>query len=128
MASVACPRAVWQPTNAAPLVRLFAYTQTLGLEAWLHRPKRGLATLVLSLVWLTLAWRGTGRPHRLSLLDEPLLLVRDGAGTLRCLSNVCTHRGKILVEKPCEANGIRCGYHGRRFALDAGRPSGDTRR
>ena len=31
------------------------------------------------------------------LLDEPLLLARDGAGTLRCLSNVCTHRGNILV-------------------------------
>ncbi|HYP33101.1 MAG TPA: hypothetical protein VES00_14620, partial [Burkholderiaceae bacterium] len=25
-------------------------------------------------------------------LSEPLLLARDGAGTLRCLSNVCTHR------------------------------------
>jgi choline monooxygenase len=51
------------------------------------------------------------------LLDEPLLLTRDGAD-VKCLSNVCTHRGKILVEQPCEANSIRCGYHGRRFALD----------
>jgi len=54
------------------------------------------------------------------LLDEPLLLARDTAGTLRCLSNVCTHRGKVLVEAPCRADGIRCGYHGRRFDL-AGR-------
>jgi len=51
------------------------------------------------------------------LLDEPCLLVRDST-ELRCLSNVCTHRGKILVDKPCEANLIRCGYHGRRFSLD----------
>jgi choline monooxygenase len=50
-------------------------------------------------------------------LDEPLLLSRAG-GEVRCLSNVCTHRGKILVEHPCEANLIRCGYHGRRFSLD----------
>lgn len=50
-------------------------------------------------------------------LDEPLLLTR-GEGGLRCLSNVCTHRGKILVEEPRRANLIRCGYHGRRFALD----------
>ena len=50
-------------------------------------------------------------------LDEPLLLSRTEAG-LRCLSNVCTHRGKILVDEPCEANLIRCGYHGRRFSLD----------
>src|SRR5215831_284690 len=55
------------------------------------------------------------------LLDEPLLLARDGAGTLRCLSNVCTHRGNILVrEARSRADQIRCGYHSRRFDL-AGR-------
>ena len=53
-------------------------------------------------------------------LDEPLLLARDGAGTLRCLSNVCTHRGNLLVREPCRASEIRCGYHSRRFDL-AGR-------
>jgi choline monooxygenase len=55
-------------------------------------------------------------------LDEPLLLARDAAGTLRCLSNVCTHRAKVLVEAPgrAEPQGLRCGYHGRRFDL-AGR-------
>ncbi len=50
------------------------------------------------------------------LLDEPVLISRGG-GQTRCLSNVCTHRGKILVEEPCQANLIRCGYHGRRFDL-----------
>lgn len=50
-------------------------------------------------------------------LDEPIMLAKD-AETLRCLSNVCTHRGKVLVEKTCDANLIRCGYHGRRFSLD----------
>ena len=34
-------------------------------------------------------------------LAEPLLLARDAAGTLRCLSNVCTHRGNLLVKTPC---------------------------
>jgi choline monooxygenase len=53
------------------------------------------------------------------LLDEPLLLARDGAGTLRCLANVCTHRGNILVHEPCQAaQQIRCSYHSRRFDLD----------
>jgi choline monooxygenase len=56
-------------------------------------------------------------PH---CLDEPLLLARDEAGELRCLSNVCTHRGNILVTAPCAAKQIRCGYHSRRFDL-AGR-------
>ena len=71
-----------QPTNAAPLARLFAYTQTLGLERWLARRKRGLSTLVLSLLWLTLAWRGSGRPYHLSLLQEPLLAALLGVARL----------------------------------------------
>ena len=51
-----------------------------------------------------------------NFLDEPVLLTRAG-DELNCLSNVCTHRGKILVEEACRASGIRCGYHGRRFDL-----------
>lgn len=51
------------------------------------------------------------------MLGEPLLLSRDN-DSFRCLSNVCTHRGKILVEEPGRAKLIRCGYHGRRFSLD----------
>ncbi len=51
-------------------------------------------------------------------LDEPLVLVRDGQDTLRCLSNVCTHRGNLLVKAPCQATQLRCRYHGRLFELD----------
>ncbi len=51
-------------------------------------------------------------------ISEPLLLSRDKEGTLHCLSNVCTHRGNLLVERPCKLNDIRCKYHGRRFTLD----------
>ncbi|MBL0744952.1 aromatic ring-hydroxylating oxygenase subunit alpha [Chryseolinea lacunae] len=51
-------------------------------------------------------------------IDEPLLLSRDKQGDLHCLSNVCTHRGNLLVERPCKLNDMRCKYHGRRFQLD----------
>ncbi len=51
-----------------------------------------------------------------NFLDEPILFTKTGEN-LNCLSNVCTHRGKILVEEECKASGIRCGYHGRRFDL-----------
>lgn len=51
------------------------------------------------------------------LLDEPLVLVR-GADGIRCLSNVCTHRGNLLLEHPACAKALRCRYHGRRFGLD----------
>lgn len=51
-------------------------------------------------------------------LNEPLVLSRDKQGALHCLSNVCTHRGNLLVEKPCKLNDLRCKYHGRRFNLN----------
>lgn len=51
-------------------------------------------------------------------LSEPLLLTRDEAGGSHVISNVCTHRGNLLVDGPCTQRTIRCGYHGRRFALD----------
>jgi choline monooxygenase len=76
----------------------------------------------------TWQWLGTladvARPGSLAprdllpgFLDEPLLLARDAEGTLRCMSNVCTHRGNILVAAACSAKQIRCGYHSRRFDL-----------
>lgn len=52
------------------------------------------------------------------MIDEPLILSHDKSGEINCLSNVCTHRGNLLVEKPCHLNDIRCKYHGRRFHLD----------
>ncbi|MEO6463665.1 MAG: aromatic ring-hydroxylating dioxygenase subunit alpha, partial [Candidatus Eisenbacteria bacterium] len=50
--------------------------------------------------------------------DEPLLLTRDTEDRLSCLSNVCTHRGNLLVTGAGALSQIRCRYHGRRFGLD----------
>jgi choline monooxygenase len=50
-------------------------------------------------------------------LDEPLVLVRDEEGVLRCLSNVCTHRGNLVVAERGAVRQLRCSYHGRRFEL-----------
>ena len=55
--------AVVLPTGLAGLPRLLAYTQAVGMERCLSCPKRGIPSLVLALVGLVLAWRGTGRPH-----------------------------------------------------------------
>jgi choline monooxygenase len=52
-----------------------------------------------------------------TIADTSLILTKNGE-KFNCFSNVCTHRGAILVEKDCQANGIRCRYHGRRFSLD----------
>ena len=63
---------------------------------------------------------GTVLPFTLlpGCLDEPLLLTRDAAERLRCLSNVCTHRGALLCQAAGATATLRCRYHGRRFALD----------
>ncbi|MDQ3016938.1 MAG: aromatic ring-hydroxylating dioxygenase subunit alpha [Bacteroidota bacterium] len=51
-------------------------------------------------------------------LNEPLLLTRDQDDNVHCLSNVCTHRGNLIAEEPCNMRNLQCRYHGRRFDLD----------
>lgn len=49
------------------------------------------------------------------LLPEPLFLINNN-GVIECYSNVCTHRGNLLIDKPrIIKNNIVCGYHGRIF-------------
>ena len=47
------------------------------------------------------------------LLNEPILLTRDAHDVLHCISNVCTHRGNIVVEAGGNERFLRCRYHGR---------------
>ncbi|HYK47968.1 MAG TPA: aromatic ring-hydroxylating dioxygenase subunit alpha [Parafilimonas sp.] len=51
-------------------------------------------------------------------LDEPLLITKDKDNNIHCLSNVCTHRGNLVVYEPCKLNQLKCRYHGRLFSLD----------
>lgn len=51
-------------------------------------------------------------------LNEPLLLVKDKEEKLHCLSNVCTHRGNLMVAERCKGQQLVCKYHGRRFELN----------
>lgn len=51
-------------------------------------------------------------------MGEPLVLTRDKNDAIRCLSNVCTHRGNIVVHHPGKAKRLICLYHGRNFAMD----------
>tara|TARA_B100000886_G_scaffold273127_1_gene197052 strand:+ start:186 stop:1268 length:1083 start_codon:yes stop_codon:yes gene_type:complete len=53
-----------------------------------------------------------------NFLDEPLILVREKDDTIKCLSNVCTHRANIIISDPCEKKSLSCHYHGRKFDLD----------
>jgi choline monooxygenase len=48
-------------------------------------------------------------------LNEPIILSKAKDGSINCMTNVCTHRGNILVIEPGKAKKITCMYHGRRF-------------
>lgn len=50
-------------------------------------------------------------------LSEPLLLTKDENQNINCLSNVCTHRGNLVVLKSGKQKNLTCGYHGRKFNL-----------
>ena len=48
-------------------------------------------------------------------MNEPLVLINNNDNQLKCMSNVCTHRGNILIEQPGKSKSIVCAYHGRKF-------------
>ena len=50
-------------------------------------------------------------------LNEPLVITQKN-GTLKCLSNVCTHRAHLVCEKETNSSVLKCGYHGRTFDLN----------
>ena len=51
-----------------------------------------------------------------NIIPERLVLINN-KGKINCFSNVCTHRGNILINKPSKINNtIVCGYHGKQFS------------
>ncbi|MEE2931682.1 MAG: SRPBCC family protein [Bacteroidota bacterium] len=49
------------------------------------------------------------------VISEPLFFINNN-NHIDCFSNVCTHRGNILLDKPCKISSkIVCNYHGRTF-------------
>jgi choline monooxygenase len=52
------------------------------------------------------------------IAGEPVLLVRDGDGALRALSNVCRHRAGPVARGKGRGRALRCGYHGWTYGLD----------
>lgn len=51
-------------------------------------------------------------------LDEPFLLVRDKAGTLRAFANVCAHRGVEVAFGKGNTEVFSCPYHSWTYRLD----------
>jgi nitrite reductase/ring-hydroxylating ferredoxin subunit len=57
-------------------------------------------------------------PHRVKILGEDLVVFRDLSGAVGLLELHCPHRGTSLEYGQIDANGIRCCYHGWKFAAD----------
>jgi phenylpropionate dioxygenase-like ring-hydroxylating dioxygenase large terminal subunit len=57
-------------------------------------------------------------PIRVQLLGEDLVAFRDTNGTVGLLQNNCPHRGASLFFGRNEDAGLRCVYHGWKFATD----------
>lgn len=50
------------------------------------------------------------------MLGEALILTNSDK--IRCLSNVCTHRGMLVTTEPRKCSTLQCKYHGRTFGMD----------
>ncbi|MBC88915.1 MAG: choline monooxygenase [Euryarchaeota archaeon] len=50
------------------------------------------------------------------MLGDALILTNSDK--IRCLSNVCTHRGMLVATGPRKCSTLQCKYHGRTFGMD----------
>src|SRR5258708_29110720 len=57
-------------------------------------------------------------PVRVMLLGEQLIAFRDTNANVGLLANNCPHRGASLFFGRTEESGLRCVYHGWKFAVD----------
>jgi phenylpropionate dioxygenase-like ring-hydroxylating dioxygenase large terminal subunit len=57
-------------------------------------------------------------PVRITLLSQNYVMFRDSAGVVGILDENCCHRGASLALGRVEEGGIRCIYHGWKFAVD----------
>jgi vanillate O-demethylase monooxygenase subunit len=71
--------------------------------------------------WYMAGWDRDVPPNEviaMTVLGQPLALARDDEGAVFALEDRCPHRAAPLSLGRCEAGGLRCLYHGVRFAAD----------
>src|SRR6266446_9711734 len=57
----------------------------------------------------------TEKPLARTLLNDPVVIFRNGRGEIAALEDRCCHRGAPLSLGNATERGIRCGYHGLEF-------------
>jgi phenylpropionate dioxygenase-like ring-hydroxylating dioxygenase large terminal subunit len=69
--------------------------------------------------WHPVAWCDEIHPSMaVTLLDQPLLIVRDSAGAIHAFDDECPHRGAPISMGTCVADELVCAFHGWRFGMD----------
>lgn len=71
--------------------------------------------------WYVAAWDHEIEPGRIAartIIDQPLVLYRTGAGEVVVLEDRCCHRFAPLSLGRLEGDDLRCMYHGLKFAPD----------
>ncbi|WP_126979184.1 aromatic ring-hydroxylating oxygenase subunit alpha [Frigidibacter oleivorans] len=64
------------------------------------------------------ALKGRGDYMTLQIAGESIIVLRDGDGELRAMSNVCRHRMSLLLEGRGTVRVITCPYHAWTYSLD----------
>ena len=59
-----------------------------------------------------------GAPQRIKVLDEDFIAFRDSNGKVGIVEPRCSHRGANLFFGRNEKCGLRCAYHGWKYAVD----------
>ncbi len=78
---------------------------------------------IFSRTWTALGFASdvaeSGQVRPVELLGLPLLILRDRDGNVRVFHNVCSHRGRRLIDEPTKVEaGLRCQYHAWFYGLD----------
>ncbi len=105
---------------------------TIGVEAYISAE---YARAERDKLWAKV-WQQVGRVEEIpkigdyltyEILDDSFIVVRTAPGTIRAYYNVCSHRGRRLVDTPPGARDARgrgrqfvCGFHSPREPLPTG--------
>jgi len=114
-------------TNSDSLARVLTDTaRANGLPnavytdpAWLAAERERIFAPTWSAVAFASDVPEPGDVRPIEFLGLPLILLRDRDGSIRVHHNVCSHRGRQLVDAPCKVQaGLRCPYHAWHYGLD----------
>ena len=92
-------------------------TNVKDLENIAPKPNNQLANGLLG--WYSVSSSksiGEGRLNHFTIYNEPLVLYRDREGIVRCVKDVCPHRGASFLGGEVINGQLVCPYHGARFS------------